>query len=250
MFFTTFVSRKYRSTKTRSIVSTLLFFGLFTLVCVGTQYLSQSDTSASLLKNHSLPSNIDQNNVALHVDEDSMPPSGSVVSSGETITYQILVTNTGNAAFHDVTVTEDLNNLVNHASLDDTPTASDGSSPTVEENIITWKGSLEAGQDVTLNYSVKVRPGNHDSTLQTLVGASGIAEDGTVTQSAFVTLHHKTAPYTATSSNASLERTILFGSLGTVLTAIALTILMIHHSKERKHLYRPVRQSGQISVSP
>ena len=106
---------------------------------------------------------------ALDVSKTSDPASGSIVTAGQTVTYTLTSTNVGDletAKTLTATLTDDLSNVLNHATLKGTPTATiDGvavAAPTRTGNVLTWTGPLAAGKTVIVTYAVTV---NSDVTV-------------------------------------------------------------------------------------
>jgi len=88
----------------------------------------------------------------------AVPGSGSTVRAGDTITYQVTGSNTGNTVLDPVTITDDLADVLDNADLvADSFTSSVGAAPTVSSKTLTWTGRLEIGQQVTLGYQVRVK---------------------------------------------------------------------------------------------
>ncbi|KAB1886566.1 DUF11 domain-containing protein [Microbacterium maritypicum] len=86
----------------------------------------------------------------------SDPVSGSAVAGGSTITYTVTGTNTGATVLDPVTITDDLSQVLNHAELTGTPTASLGAAPVLAGTTLTWNGSLAVGESVVLTYTVTI----------------------------------------------------------------------------------------------
>ena len=87
------------------------------------------------------------------------PASGTAVSAGQKLTYTLTFKNTG-AAAGDVDRVDDLSNVLDDATISSAPVSSD-SALTVSDGSdgkITVKGSLAAGQTVTVSYTVTVKP--------------------------------------------------------------------------------------------
>jgi len=105
----------------------------------------------------------------LSVTKTSDPASGSKARSGQTITYTLTASNTGNAPVDNVELRDDLSGVLGSAtlvpdSLNATPT-DDGTvtAPQIVGQVVTWDGSLAAGQTVTVTYQVVV---NKDVTIK------------------------------------------------------------------------------------
>ncbi|WP_221585399.1 CshA/CshB family fibrillar adhesin-related protein [Microbacterium sp. G2-8] len=98
-------------------------------------------------------------------------PSGSV-APGETVTYTVEVTNTGQAAYTEdapATFADDLTEVLDDATFDDDATADIGTTAYAEPTL-SWSGALEPGQTATITYSVTVTdPLSGDGTLTNAV---------------------------------------------------------------------------------
>lgn len=93
----------------------------------------------------------------LEVKKSSNPSSGAVVNPGQMIEYTVVAKNSGNTPLTNVTVSDDLTNVLNHAAyVNGSAKASMGSAPTVSGPKLTWNGDLKVGESVTLTYKVKV----------------------------------------------------------------------------------------------
>jgi len=107
----------------------------------------------------------------LSISKKSDPASGSQVSAGQKVTYTLTAVNDGNTDLNPVTLTDDLSNVLKHATLSGTPVAtiSGGQSapnPTMANGTLTWAGDVPAGQTVTVVYAVVV---NADVTSSDLL---------------------------------------------------------------------------------
>ncbi|MFC8930429.1 isopeptide-forming domain-containing fimbrial protein [Rhodococcus sp. NPDC057135] len=92
------------------------------------------------------------------------PVSGTNVAAGQTITYTVTGSNTGNTTLDPVVLTDDLSKVLDNAALVDgslkaTVDGVDVSAPTLEGTTLSWTGALEAGKSVVLTYQVKVNAG-------------------------------------------------------------------------------------------
>ncbi len=79
---------------------------------------------------------------------------------GDTITYQVEMTNTGEVDYtenHPFTITDDLTEVLQHATYNNDATATTGS-VTYDEPVLTWSGPISTGNTVSLTYSVTVAP--------------------------------------------------------------------------------------------
>ena len=92
------------------------------------------------------------------------PASGTNVAAGQTITYTVTGSNTGNTTLDPVVLTDDLSKVLDNAALVDgslkaTVDGVDATAPTLEGTTLTWTGALEAGKSVVLTYQVKINDG-------------------------------------------------------------------------------------------
>ena len=85
-------------------------------------------------------------------------------ATGQTVTYTVVVTNQGPGdytAAHEATLTDDLSNVLDDATLVGSPTATVGSA-SISGNTLSWSGVLAAGQSATIKYTFTYRAtGNH-----------------------------------------------------------------------------------------
>ncbi|WP_156888952.1 isopeptide-forming domain-containing fimbrial protein [Rhodococcus sp. BH4] len=92
------------------------------------------------------------------------PASGTNVAAGQTITYTVTGSNTGNTTLDPVVLTDDLSKVLDNAVLVDgslkaTVDGVDGTAPTLSGTTLSWTGVLEAGKSVVLTYQVKINAG-------------------------------------------------------------------------------------------
>ena len=92
------------------------------------------------------------------------PASGTNVAAGQTITYTVTGSNTGNTTLDPVVLTDDLSKVLDNAALVDgslkaTVDGVDGAAPTLSGTTLSWTGALEAGKSVVLTYQVKINDG-------------------------------------------------------------------------------------------
>ena len=92
------------------------------------------------------------------------PASGTNVAAGQTITYTVTGSNTGNTTLDPVVLTDDLSKVLDNATLVDgslkaTVDGVDGAAPTLSGTTLSWTGVLEAGKSVVLTYQVKINDG-------------------------------------------------------------------------------------------
>ncbi len=81
----------------------------------------------------------------------------SAVVAGQTVTYTIVATNTGQADYPAATVSDSLAGLLAHATYTNTAVASRGAIA-YANNTLTWTGALATGESVTITYAVTVPP--------------------------------------------------------------------------------------------
>ena len=90
------------------------------------------------------------------------PASGTVVQPGQVIAYTVTGTNTGATTLDPASVADDLTGVLAHAEYNaDIATAIDGipvltGAATLTGTDLAWSGTLQAGQVVTITYSVTV----------------------------------------------------------------------------------------------
>ena len=103
----------------------------------------------------------------LSISKVSDPVTGSVVRAGQVITYTLTGANTGNRDLNPVTLTDDLTNVVSHAtlvpgSLKATIGGDQVTAPTITNNVLTWSGAVARGKSVVVTYQFTV---NQDITV-------------------------------------------------------------------------------------
>ncbi|GMA30042.1 hypothetical protein GCM10025875_34790 [Litorihabitans aurantiacus] len=82
------------------------------------------------------------------------PASGTSVRGGDTITYTVTGSNTGNTTLDPVSLTDDLSGVLEHATITAGPTASAGAAPVLTGTSLAWNGTLAPGTSVSLTYTV------------------------------------------------------------------------------------------------
>lgn len=102
------------------------------------------------------------------VEKTSTPPNGSTVKPGDTVTYTLNITNTGLTDLINLTIHDDLSDVLDDATFEGTPVVSPASAGTAvldnDELEFVFTGDILTGQQVTITYSVKVNDpdtGNH-----------------------------------------------------------------------------------------
>lgn len=107
------------------------------------------------------------------------PTSGTVVAPGDTIEYTVTGTNTGTTTLNPASIADDLAAVLDNAAYNgDIATAIDGTEVTtgaaaINGSDLSWSGVLEAGQVVTITYSVSVGEDASGEVLSNI--ASGTA---------------------------------------------------------------------------
>lgn len=89
----------------------------------------------------------------------------SPVAEGETITYTVTGTNTGETVLDPIVVTDDMSEVLNNTTLVGEVTSSMGDAPVLDGTTLTWTGALAAGESVVLTYTVRVDEGVPSQTL-------------------------------------------------------------------------------------
>ncbi|MCL2482289.1 MAG: isopeptide-forming domain-containing fimbrial protein [Propionibacteriaceae bacterium] len=97
----------------------------------------------------------------LQVRKVSDPVSGTVLRAGQTVTYTVTATNTGNVKLDPTVVTDDMTDVLDNATyVDGSAKASiDGTGvddPVLLDHLLTWMGPLASGKTVTITYQVVV----------------------------------------------------------------------------------------------
>nr|BFE51510.1 hypothetical protein GCM10017745_49370 [Saccharothrix mutabilis subsp. capreolus] len=73
---------------------------------------------------------------------------------GDVVTYQVVVTNTGNAAVQDIDFTDDLSDVLDDATWADVATST--GTATFTTPFLSWTGDLAIGKSTTITYRVVV----------------------------------------------------------------------------------------------
>ncbi|KIP52778.1 DUF7927 domain-containing protein [Leucobacter komagatae] len=96
------------------------------------------------------------------LSKSTVPGDGVAVRPGDDVTYSVTVRNTTAAPIHNVSVTDDLADIVDNAVLDrESVAVSDGSTATVAADRISWNGTVPADSEIVITYVVTV---NKDAT--------------------------------------------------------------------------------------
>ena len=101
----------------------------------------------------------------------SDPATGETVNPGDTISYTVTATKVSGVDPTDLTVTDDLSNVLNNATLVDGPTASTGTA-VVSGNTMTWTIPTLSDTE-TVTYTVRVNADAYGVTLANVVTGSG-----------------------------------------------------------------------------
>jgi fimbrial isopeptide formation D2 family protein/uncharacterized repeat protein (TIGR01451 family) len=99
------------------------------------------------------------------------------VAAGDVVTYEVAITNTSDVTAESAEVIDDLSGVLDDAVYNDDATAATGT-VNYSQPLLTWNGSLTAGQTVTVTYSVTVNPGDQlaDGVLENTVTAPNCGE--------------------------------------------------------------------------
>ncbi|WP_421076877.1 beta strand repeat-containing protein [Microbacterium sp. IO18] len=106
------------------------------------------------------------------ISKSADPASGTAVSAGDTVTYTITGTNTGDTDLDPARIVDDLSGVLDDAGYNDDVTADRGS-VTVSGDTLTWTGDVPRGESVTIRYSVTIDAGVQKALLNNV--ASGTA---------------------------------------------------------------------------
>lgn len=93
------------------------------------------------------------------------PTSGTDVQPGDVITYTLTGSNTG-ATDLTVSIGDDLTEVLAYADLTMAPSASQGMAPVLDGNVLSWNGTLAAGESVEITYAVTVKAGTAGSAVR------------------------------------------------------------------------------------
>ncbi|MCD1572324.1 DUF7927 domain-containing protein, partial [Agromyces mediolanus] len=119
---------------------------------------------------------------SLDFEKRSAPADGATVHPGDEIAYTLVAENTGDAPLDPVTVTDDLAGVLEHASLTGSPTATiDGTAttdPVLDGTTLRWTGVLNAGQRVTIEYTVTVHDDASGVTQTNVADATATPPSG------------------------------------------------------------------------
>ncbi|MFS2242850.1 isopeptide-forming domain-containing fimbrial protein [Microbacterium sp. OR16] len=99
------------------------------------------------------------------ISKSADPASGTAVEAGDTITYTITGTNTGDTVLKPAEIVDDLSKVLDNATYNDDVTASAGDVE-VAGDTLTWSGSLAPGASVSIRYTVTVNSGVDSALLK------------------------------------------------------------------------------------
>ncbi|MGG1909468.1 isopeptide-forming domain-containing fimbrial protein [Microbacterium sp. NRRL B-14842] len=105
------------------------------------------------------------------ISKSADPASGTAVSAGDTITYTITGTNTGDTDLDPAEIVDDLSGVLGSAGYNDDVTADRGS-VRVADATLTWTGAIPRGESVTIRYTVTVDAGVEKALLHNVVTGS------------------------------------------------------------------------------
>lgn len=161
----------------------------------------------------------------------SDPATGSAVATGSTITYTVTVSQTGEAAVTDASVTDDLSDVLDDATWNGDQSASSGTL-TRTGNTLAWSGDLAVGQVVTITYSVTVT-GAGDRDIANVVTTDDPA--GTCDASAVcATDHHVPQPTGLAITGGTVAWTVI--AAGGVALLIGAALLIAARRRRRDHV--------------
>ena len=118
----------------------------------------------------------------------SSPGSGATVKKGQTVSYTVTGANTGATALRDVSIMDDMSDVLDDATLTATPVAvivtASGSKPAptaaeMDGTTLFWSGSLQVGERVVITYAVTVGDMGPGDTLRNTVASTGVPPTGT-----------------------------------------------------------------------
>jgi fimbrial isopeptide formation D2 family protein/uncharacterized repeat protein (TIGR01451 family) len=96
---------------------------------------------------------------------------------GDTITYSVSATNTGDTAFtaeQPAVFSDDLTAVLDDATFNNDATADLGAAPTYTEPRLVWSGALDPGQTVTLTYTTTLIAGGDGSVRNVAFGGDPV----------------------------------------------------------------------------
>ena len=122
------------------------------------------------------------NQPGFEVAKSADPSSGSRVDPGSVITYTVVGRNTGETVLDEVTITDDLSGVSDHAVYNDDAAATVAgepvSAPALVDGGLRWTGTLAVGERVTLTYSVTVAGDAGGTVLTNVVEGMAVPPGG------------------------------------------------------------------------
>ena len=102
---------------------------------------------------------VDGREGSFEIAKSSVPDDGATVEPGDTVTYNVTLTNTSAGAVPitvaNATIEDDLSAVLDDATLTGTPSATAGAVSVVGDTL-TWTGNISPGTPVTISYQVTV----------------------------------------------------------------------------------------------
>ncbi len=150
--------------------------------------------------------------------------SSATVIAGDALTYTLTVTNTGDALLSG-TVTDDLSDVLDDATLSGTPEASAGTA-SVSGTTLTWTGSVAGESVVTITYAVTVDTSGGNGVLaNTAALGSGSCADGSASCSTSTAVEGESMnpPGELPNTGAPIQDWTLLGS-GLLMAGVALVL--------------------------
>lgn len=143
---------------------------------------------------------------SLGIAKSASPASGQAVRAGDTVTYTVTTRNNGDLPLTNVTVTDNLSDVFDDATLVPGSLSVSGVTgapmPTITGNTLNWVGDLDVGDALVITYQVTVDADGVGGVLNNHVEAEGEVDDDTsvtghctVTSEDFCETTHQTAGY-------------------------------------------------------
>ena len=117
------------------------------------------------------------------IAKESDPVSGAEVHPGDTITYTVSGQNTGATELEAVTLSDDLSGLSRYTTFNDDAVVMINGVPASDPlynasaQTLTWTGDLQAGETVTMTYTVTVNDDASGQLLKNVLSGSAIPPD-------------------------------------------------------------------------
>lgn len=109
---------------------------------------------------------------SFEIHKSADPPAETEVNSSEAVEYTITGQNTGDTELDDVTIIDDATDVTDDADYNEDARASSGRVVAFGYTKIKWTGSLDAGEKVTIRYSVTVDNDANGGTLRGVASGS------------------------------------------------------------------------------